>query len=252
MRREELEAHLAELLRTAEFDDESSNGLQVEGREEIRRVALSVTACAEAFSRAVEGGADALIVHHGLFWKGRLPDRVRGTWRERLALLLRHDLSLFAYHLPLDAHPELGNNAVAARELGFGDLQPFLEYHGRKIGWKGTLPQPVERAELTARLERYFGHRAFVVPAGPATIRTAGFASGGAAWEAPQAAAEKLDLYVTGESAEPVVFLCRELGLNFAALGHHATERIGVRTLGQHLRAKLGLDTFQVELENEA
>ena len=166
MRRDELEARLAELLHTAEFDDDSSNGLQVEGRGEIRRVALSVTACAEAFTRAAEGGADALIVHHGLFWRGRLPDRVRGPLRERLALLLRHDLNLFAYHLPLDAHPELGNNAVAARELGFSDPQPFGEYHGHKLGWWGSLPEPVGRAELLAKMERYYGHQAFVVPAG--------------------------------------------------------------------------------------
>lgn len=252
MRHVELESHLAEFLRTAEFDDESLNGLQVEGREEIRRVAVAVSACAEAFEQAAQGKADAVIVHHGLFWKGRGPEPVRGPLRQRLSRLLRHELNLFAYHLPLDAHAEVGNNAVAARGLGLRDLEPFGEYHGRKIGWKGTLAEPVDREVFVGQLEEFFGHRAFVVRGGPAAVRTAGFVSGGAAWEAPQAAAAGLDLYVTGEPAEGMVYLCREYGLNFAALGHYATERLGVRALAEHLRATVGLDAFFVELENEA
>jgi len=252
MRRDDLVAYLANFLRLGAFDDESLNGLQVEGRADVNRVALAVSACAEAFSAAAAADADALIVHHGLLWKGLPPQPVTGPWRERLRLLLAQELNLLAYHLPLDAHGEVGNNAVAARGLGLEGLQPFGDYHGMKIGWKGHLARPLTRAEFVSRLEAYYGHRALVVAGGPDSVRTCGVVSGGAAKEAPQAAAESLDFYVTGEPSEPVTYLCRELGVNFAALGHCATERVGVRALADHLETTLGLETVFLELENEA
>jgi dinuclear metal center YbgI/SA1388 family protein len=252
MRRAELEAYLAEYLNVKAFEDESLNGLQVEGNEEVVSLAVCVSACAEVFRKAADASADALLVHHGLFWRGAGPEPVRGVLRERLEILFEAGISLFAYHLPLDAHPEVGNNAVAARDLGLRDLVPFGEYHGMAIGWRGRLPDPVGFPEFVARLEGYYGSRARVVPGGPDSIETVGVVSGGAAKEALQAVALGLDLYVTGELSEPIVYTCREAGLNFAALGHYATERIGVRALAGHLGARFGIATRVLDVENEA
>ncbi len=252
MKRDELERYLARYLRLDKFDDESLNGLQVEGAAEIHSVAFAVSACAEAFRKAAAGGAGAVVVHHGLLWKGHGPERLTGPLAARFRLLIRNDLSLFAYHLPLDAHRECGNNAAAARALGLVKLEPFGDYHAMKIGWKGELRRPLRLDKFVARLERYYGHEALVVRGGPAAVRRVGIVSGGAAREAMQAAQEGLDLYVTGESSEPVTYLAREAGLNFAALGHYATERAGVKALAAHVEKKFGIRTFFIELENRA
>jgi dinuclear metal center YbgI/SA1388 family protein len=252
MLRKDLESYLADYLGVKAFDDEAVNGLQVEGRAEIHRVVVAVSACAEVFQKALACRADAVLVHHGLFWRGHGPEPVVGVLKERLALLLKADVSLFAYHLPLDAHQEVGNNAVAARDLGLLDLVPFGEYHSMAIGWKGRLPEPLPTAAFVEKLERYYGHPALVVPGGPAEVSTVGLVSGGAAKEAAQAAAQGLDAYVTGEPSEPMTYYCKEAGLTFAALGHYATERVGVRALAKHIEARWSIETRFVEVENEA
>ncbi len=252
MKRDQLERYLRKYLRLNEFDDSSLNGLQVEGADEISSVAFAVSACAEAFRKAAARNAGALVVHHGLLWKGREPERATGPMAERLRLLIKNDISLFAYHLPLDAHEECGNNAVAARALGLSKLEPFGDYHAMKIGWKGVLKSPLRLDKFVARLEKYYGHEAMVVKGGPETIRRAGIVSGGAAGEAVQAALEGLDLYVTGESSEPITYLARESRLNFAALGHYATERVGVMALAAHIKKKFAVETFFIELDNRA
>ncbi len=252
MRLSELDTYLNRYLELVRFDDDSLNGLQVEGRCEVKHIATAVSACAEAFRKAVSAQADALIVHHGLFWRKDWPAPVTGILKERIKILLDAGCSLFAYHLPLDAHPEVGNNAVAARDLGLKDLEPFAEYHGTQIGIAGRLASPVDRATFVKKLETYYGHRAHVVAAGPETITTAGIVSGGAAKEAEAGLRLGLDAYVTGEPGEPVTYLCREGGINFAAMGHYATERVGVQALGGHLGTRFGLETFFIEVENEA
>ncbi len=248
----ELDDYLLNFLAVSRFDDAALNGLQVEGRREVRRVALAVSACAEAFRKAAAAGADALIVHHGLLWKGDWPRPVTGITRERLKLLLDAECSLFAFHLPLDAHAEVGNNAVAARALGLRALEPFCEYHGQFIGWRGAYETPVPAPDFRTRLEAFYGHPAHWVPGGADGVLKVGVVSGGAAKEAEQAVALGLDAYITGEPGEPTTFLAREAGFHFFALGHHATERVGVRALGEHLKASLGLDTLFIEVENEA
>lgn len=252
MKLADLETYLAEYLALSRFSDEAVNGLQVEGRPEVRRLALAVSACREVFLKAAAAGAGAILVHHGLLWRGEGPAPLRGTLARRVRILFENDLSLLAYHLPLDAHPEVGNNAVAARELGLQDLEPFAVYHGTPIGFRGRFPAPVPLPDFVARLEAYYGHRAFVVPAGPDMVAAVGVCSGGAAREARDAAAAGLDAYVTGEPGEPEVFLAREAGLTFAALGHHATERVGVRALGRHLAETFGLETVFLDVDNEA
>lgn len=252
MHRKDLEAYLEEYLEVRSFDDESLNGLQVEGRLEVSRLAVAVSACAEVFRKAAEMKADAVLVHHGLFWKGHGPEPVRGVLRERLGLLFGSNLNLFAYHLPLDAHREVGNNAVAARDLGLQNLLPFGEYHGMAIGWKGTFAEPVPLSDFVRSIEAYYGHPALVVPGGASAVSAVGVVSGGAGKEAVQAAAQGLDAYVTGEPSEPMTYYCRESGLTFAALGHYATERVGVRALGEHLESRLGIETRFIEAENPA
>lgn len=250
MTRDQLAAYLDEYLAVPRFDDASLNGVQVEGRPEVRRVAFAVSACAEVFDRAVGWGADAVVVHHGLLWKGDWPRPVRGVLRDRLATLLEADASLMAYHLPLDAHPEVGNNAVAARGLGLGGLEPFAEYHGSAIGVRGRFDAPRDTEIFLRDLEAYYGHPVFAVPAGPEQIRTVGLVSGGAAREVEAALALGLDAYVTGEPSEPVTYLCREAGITFAALGHYATERVGIRALMDHLTRRFGLEALWVEVDN--
>ena len=252
MRRQELDDYLHQYLDVAAFDDEAVNGLQVEGRDEVRRVAFAVSACAEVFRKAAAAKNDALVVHHGLLWKGAGPQPITGLLRARLGILFDAGISLFAFHLPLDAHGEVGNNAVAARALGLQRLERFCDYHGQLIGWRGAFPEPVPRAQFVRSLEDYYGHRAVVVPGGADPVRTVGIVSGGAAKEAAEAAALGLDAYVTGEPGEPATYLARESGLTFAALGHYATERVGVQALARHIEEHFGLETLFIEVENEA
>ncbi len=252
MQLSELDTYLNRYLELVRFDDESLNGLQIEGRPEVDKVATAVSACAEVFRKAAAAGADALIVHHGLFWRRDWPVPVTGILKERIKILMDAGCSLFAYHLPLDAHAEVGNNAVAAKDLGLRDLEPFAEYHGMQIGFAGSLAEPIDRATFVKKLETYYGHRAMVVPAGPESVRTVGIVSGGAAKEAEAGLRLGLDAYVTGEPGEPVTYLCREGGINFAALGHYATERVGIQALGGHLGTRFGLETFFIDVDNEA
>ena len=252
MQLRELDEYLARFLGIDRFDDAALNGLQVEGRPEVRRVAVAVSACAEVFRKAIAAGSDAVIVHHGLLWKGDWPRPLAGVTRSRLRLLLEGECSLLAYHLPLDAHPDVGNNAVAARALGLVDLDPFCEYHGQKIGWRGRYQEPLPAEAFFERLRSFYGHAAHVVAGGPPAISSVGVVSGGAAREAEEASVLGLDAYVTGEPGEPATFLAREAGFHFAALGHYATERVGVRALGEHVQQALGIETLFIEVENEA
>ncbi|MFH0901846.1 MAG: Nif3-like dinuclear metal center hexameric protein [Pseudomonadota bacterium] len=252
MRRQELEKYLATYLQVDRYADDGVNGLQIEGKSEIRRIAVAVSVCAEVIAGAAAARADALLVHHGIIWRGDWPLTVTGVLRGRIKSLLDSDCSLFAYHLPLDAHPEVGNNAVAARALGLTGLEPFAEYHGTAIGYRGAMPFPISRHEFKEKLESYYGHRAFMVAAGTEMLTRIGVVSGGAAREVKYAAALNLDAYVTGEAGEPTTHYCREAGVSFFAMGHYATERIGVRALAAHLESRLGLETIFLEAENEA
>ncbi len=252
MRLVDLDKHLSEYLEVARFDDLSLNGLQVEGKPEIKRVAFGVSACVELFHKAVAAGADALVVHHGLLWKGDWPSPVAGVLKGRLKTLLEAECSLFAFHLPLDAHPIVGNNAAAAKELGLRESAPFAEYRGIPIGIHGRLGAPMGREAFREKIEKYYGHAAHCVMGGAGTISTAGIVSGGAAKEVAAAVELNLDAYVTGEPSEPMTYYCREAGINFFAMGHYATERIGVRALAGELAERFGLETLFIEVENQA
>jgi dinuclear metal center YbgI/SA1388 family protein len=222
--------------------DNSLNGIQVDNDgAEIAKIAFAVDACLETFKQAAAAGAGLLFVHHGLFW-GQ-PLRVAGGHRERLRFLLDHNLALYAAHLPLDQHPALGNNAGLAELLGIGPLEPFGEYHGRKIGFKGALAQPLTIEEAVKRISFKGRQPLGVYPFGKRENLSCAVVSGGAAEEALQALEEGVDLYVTGEASHQVYHQVLEGRLNMIAGGHYATEVWGVRRVMENCAAGLGLET---------
>lgn len=229
--------------------DYGPNGLQVEGRGEIRKIVTGVSACQELFVRARQAGADAVLVHHGLFWEG-MPRTLTGLQYRRVAELIRGEMSLVAYHLPLDRHLEVGNNALAGRELGLTDIEPFGEHDGLPVGIKGRFLAPIPAAELVAGCQRIYGQEPLAFLAGPERVSTLGIISGGAQREFYSAIAEGLDAYITGEVSEWVMNVARESGVHYLAAGHYATERLGVRALGEHLREKFGVEVEFIDVPN--
>jgi dinuclear metal center YbgI/SA1388 family protein len=246
--RDEILSYLHETLEVAAYRDYGPQGLQVEGRETVRKIVTGVSACAALFERAAAAGADLVLVHHGILWD-RDPRVVSGARRRRLQLLLEHELTLAAYHLCLDAHPILGNNALAARHLGLRSLQPWCERHGRTLGWWGEWG-PTSVDEAVRRIEALYATKALLLPGGPPQVRTVGIISGGAQGEIHAALELGLDLFVTGEASEFVMHTAAEGGIHFVAAGHHATERLGIRALGRDLAARFALEHEFVDLPN--
>ncbi|MGH9382548.1 MAG: Nif3-like dinuclear metal center hexameric protein [Thermoanaerobaculia bacterium] len=247
--RDELVAYLDHYLSASAGADMGPNGLQVEGAGEIRKIVSGVSACHELFVEAARRGAQAVLVHHGIFWDG-MPRQLVGWRFRRVEALLRADLNLLAYHLPLDRHPEVGNNAVAARRLGLADVEPFGEYQGLPVGLRGRFPEPLPAGELIARAEALYGQRPLAFAHGPDPMTTLGIISGGAQREIHQAIAAGLDAYITGEASEWVMNIAREARIHFLACGHYATERLGVLALGDHLADRFGLEVEFVDIPN--
>ena len=246
----DLIAALDELLEPARFEDLAPNGLQVPGREQARRVVTGVTAQRELFERAVAVDADLVLVHHGLFWDFH-PTGLTPVLAERLRLLFKHDLALAAYHLPLDAHPEIGNNALLARELGALDAEAFGHYRGFPIGRRGRFPgEGVPVAELVERVRAATGREPLLQGAGPDRVRSVGIVSGAGADALGEALALGLDALLTGEPREHVMAEARESGIHVLAAGHYATETLGVRALGTWLTERFDLEHVFVDLPN--
>jgi dinuclear metal center YbgI/SA1388 family protein len=250
VRRDALVSYLDQYL-DSRGEDYGPNGLQVEGREEIRKVVTGVSACRELFVRAREAGADAVLVHHGLFWEG-MPRTLTGFQFQRVAELIRGEMSLLAYHLPLDRHLEVGNNAVAGRQLGLRRIEPFGLHAGLPLGVKGLFPEPLSAAELVDRCRRVYAQEPLAYLAGPESISTLGIISGGGQRELYTAIEEGLDAYVTGEVTEWVMNVAREAGIHYLAAGHYATERLGVRALGEHLAERFGIEVEFIDVPNPA
>ena len=238
--RDAIIAHLDALLEPRSFDDLGPNGLQVAGAEEVRVVATGVTAGLELFERAATAGAQLVLCHHGLFWDFH-PRTVGPPMKRRLRTLFESDMSLVGYHLPLDAHPEVGNNALACRALGLERSEPFGLYRGRPIGWVGRSPEGVPFEELRERCRTAFGQEPFAWDAGPERVRSLGIVTGAAASAFGEAVASGLDGLLTGEPAEHVMADAREAGVHFLAGGHYATEVSGVRRLGDLLAERFDL-----------
>jgi dinuclear metal center YbgI/SA1388 family protein len=245
----ELDRRLSDVLDLAAVAaiDRSRNGLQVSRRShEVRRVAFAVDASLEAFRRAAAWGADALVVHHGLFWSD--PVLLVGSAYERVRYLVENDLALWAAHFPLDIHPEVGNNALLARQLGLVDVVPFGLHHGVKIGCKGRLPSPLPRARVAALLGEGQPDPVTTLAFGPPEVRTVGIVSGGAPLDVEQAVHEGLDAFVTGEPAHAVYHYCREERINAFFAGHYRTESHGVKALAAWLAREAGIETTWLDV----
>jgi dinuclear metal center YbgI/SA1388 family protein len=249
--RDQLLSAFDQLLQPERFRDYGPNGLQVEGRAQVRRIVSGVTASKALIEAAIADRADALFVHHGLFWRGQ-DGRVTGWMKQRLALLLAHDVSLFAYHLPLDAHPELGNNAQLARVLGlradgrFGDNE--LGFLGGREGG-GGFGGP---RELAAHVETALGRAVTLVEGAPGPVTRIAWCTGGAQGYFEDAIAAGAQAFLTGEISEPQAHYARECGVSFLACGHHATERYGAPAVAAHVAAQLGLEHRFIDIDNPA
>jgi dinuclear metal center YbgI/SA1388 family protein len=240
----ELDAYYRSFLRIDDLAraDTSLNGIQVSSGGDIRKIAFAVDACMDAFRLAAQWGADMVFVHHGIFWGKDL--RVTGSRYGRLKFLVDNNLALYAVHLPLDMHPEVGNNAGIAAALSLRGTAPFGWYKGNAIGVKGRFPAPLAREDAARML---FGscaaQQARLLPFGKALVETAGIVSGGAPQEVSQAIEEGLDLYITGEASHEIYHLCQEEGINVLFAGHYQTETWGVRLVAEKTGADTGLQT---------
>jgi dinuclear metal center YbgI/SA1388 family protein len=243
-RRDEILDYARELLDLDAYHDYGPMGLQVVGAEEVTKIAAGVSSSRELFERAAESRAQLLIVHHGLFWENdpRVVDR---QMRARLEALFRGDVNLAAYHLALDAHPQIGNNALVAGLLGIQERERVTEW-----GFGGTLEPAVSLDELAGRLERATGQKPHVFDGGPSEIRRVAVITGGAARLFIQIAAMGYDAYVTGEPAEPTLHAAKELGVHFLAGGHYATETFGIKALAEKLAERFSLDWEFLDLPN--
>lgn len=237
-------------LNAAKIADYCPNGLQVQGRSQVQRIVSGVTASQALLDAAVEADADLVLVHHGYFWKNEDP-RVVGIKQRRLKTLLCHDISLLAYHLPLDVHPEVGNNVQLARVLELtvdGALEPE---NPRTVGLVGSLDTPLSPAEFSQRIAAALGREPLMVDS-PHLIKRIAWCTGGAQGYIDQAVAAGVDAYLTGEVSEPTVHIARENGLSFFAAGHHATERYGVQALGDYLAKRFAIEHIFIDCPNPA
>jgi dinuclear metal center YbgI/SA1388 family protein len=233
-------AYCEELLKSSQIPDSCPNGLQVEGSSNVKKMAAAVSASLETIEAAVASGVDLLLVHHGIFWD-RDSRRVVGTLQRKLKLLLENNISLAAYHLPLDCHQGLGNNWKAARDLGWQGLEPFGNHNGMLIGVKGTFTEEMSIAQFLAQLESYYQHPVHKALGGKERVKTAALVSGGAYKFISEAAASGIDCFITGNFDEPAWHTAYEEKIHFLALGHSATERIGPMALGSHLAEQFDL-----------
>lgn len=242
-----LELRLNQWLEPARFKDYGPNGLQVEGRAEVRHLVCGVTASLALIDAAIDAGADAILVHHGLFWRGQ-DGRVTGWMKQRLARLIQHDVNLFAYHLPLDAHPELGNNAQLGQRLGWVADARFGD---QDLGWIATAA-PTTAEALMGQLRALTGREPVLAAGDGRPLRRIAWCSGGAQGYFEAAIAAGADVFVTGEISEPQAHYARETGVTFIAAGHHATERYGVQGVGAAVAADLGLSWQFIDMPNPA
>ncbi len=246
MQREELNRYLDGLLEVSRFRDYCPNGLQVEGRGEIRRIVSGVTASFDLIQAALAQDADALLVHHGYFWKGDDPC-LTGTRRARIALLIAHELNLYAYHLPLDAHAEFGNNAQLGKRLGLVETGRFAD---QEIGVRGVLETPMRLDDFALQVKQRLGREPLVIGDAAREVRQIAWCTGAAQGFFEEAIKLRPDAYLSGEISEQQVHLARESGVAFIAAGHHATEKFGVQALGEHLASQFGVAHRFIDIPN--
>ena len=237
--RDELAAHLDRFLRVTEIPDASPNGLQVQGADQVKLVAYAVDASLQTIKAATRADADMLIVHHGLWWGKH--EQIVGNLHRRVSALIKNDLSLYAAHLPLDCHPEVGNNVELARILGAKVERPFASYRGVEVGVIAALPRAQKRDAFVAAVGRHLESEVSVLAFGPESVKKIGIVSGGGAAAAEEAARAGCDTLLTGETSHAAFHPAREAGINLVFAGHYATETVGLRALERHVRGRFGV-----------
>ncbi|MFA5019116.1 MAG: Nif3-like dinuclear metal center hexameric protein [Methylobacter sp.] len=251
--RPQLNDYYQALLRPETYADYCPNGLQVDGAEQIERIAFAVSATRDSIHQAVENKADALVVHHGLFWTFHGAKPLIGTFAQRIFPLVKNNINLFGYHLPLDGHPDIGNAAMLGQLIDCRQQQPFGDYKGSATGIKGMLEQPLTAAALQQKLEVVLKHNVILAtPDNNAPIRSVGIITGGANSEWRLAEKERLDAYITGEISEHDWHESQEAGIHMFAGGHHATERFGIQALMEKTRQQFAVECFFIDSENPA
>jgi dinuclear metal center YbgI/SA1388 family protein len=241
-----LSNYLNEILQPAKFKDYCPNGLQVEGRQEINKIITGVTASQALIEAAIERNADAILVHHGYFWRGESLEIV-GIKKRRIQALLKHDINLFAYHLPLDAHPEFGNNVMLGRQLNWM-VDEWLD--DKQMVAKTTLPTPITLTALSELINIQLGRTPQVIAGSKSTVQTVAWCTGAAQQYIDIAIAANVDVFISGEISEQTVHAVRESGTAYIAAGHHATERYGIQALGNHLAQRMNLVHEFVDINN--
>lgn len=237
MKIKDLIIHLDKLLKTEQFSDYGPNGRQIEGKNDISKIAFAVSATKDSIEKAVKANADALIVHHGLFWRHQGSRPITGAFAKRIKPLIKHDINLLAYHLPLDAHPEVGNAATLAAKIDLQKLAPFGDYKKMPLGVKGEFGAPLTVSELASKLEKVLSHSVIVSSENnDALIRSMGIITGGANNDWSVALEDGLDAYCTGEISEYNWHDAKEAGIHMFAGGHHATEVFGIQALMDYLQ----------------
>ncbi|AWL28379.1 Nif3-like dinuclear metal center hexameric protein [Acinetobacter defluvii] len=236
-------------LKAAEFKDYAPNGLQIEGKTEVNKILCAVTASQTAIDAAIEQKADLLLVHHGYFWKGE-PYPITGMRAKRIKALIQHDISLVGYHLPLDAHPVLGNNAAIAEILALENIEALDPSERNPIGNIGYLKQPMSPEAFRALLTEKLGFDTIHLPASTTQVQKIGFCTGGAQDYIEKAAQQACDAYISGEVSERTFYQAQELNVHYFACGHHATERYGVQRLAQAISEQFNIEYSYFELNN--
>lgn len=244
MLRTELETYLADYLNVANYQDYAPNGLQVEGRTEIKKIVTGVTACQALLDKAVALNADAILVHHGYFWKSE-PQTITGFKQKRIKTLLANNINLFAYHLPLDDHGELGNNAMLGKLWGLKEVA-----EADNLVRFGELEQPIPMAQFKAIVDKSLNRSSLWLDGGPEQVKTVAWCSGGAQGYIDKAIDFGADVFISGEVSEQTTHLAKECGIHYLAAGHHATERVGIKALGEHLSAQFALECEFIDINN--
>lgn len=229
--------------------DYCPNGLQVQGRSTVSKLVTGVTACQALLDAAVAWQADLVLVHHGYFWKGEAA-AITGIKYQRIKTLIKHDISLLAYHLPLDMHPQFGNNTQLGQRLGLTRLQSLQPHNPQGLGDIGKLPVALSLSEFSHRVEKALLRQPLVIQGGNHSIKRVAWCTGAAERFIEDAIEAEVDVYISGEISEPVVHIAREAGIHYISAGHHATERYGVMALGEHLQQMYGLEHQFVDIPN--
>ena len=242
---------LNSLLKPEKVNDYCPNGLQVEGKTKVTKLVTGVTASQALIDHAVSINADAILVHHGYFWKGETPC-ITGMKRKRIHSLLHHDINLYAYHLPLDIHPTLGNNAQLAKVLGIVDITPLEQHNSQSVVMQGRFDGGIYPTDLSKLLTNTLTKTPLHEPAKKAKIKTVAWCTGGGQGYIEMAAEQGIDAYITGEVSEQTIHTAREMDIHFYAAGHHATERYGVKALGEYIQQELGIEAVFIDIDNPA